>query len=208
MFFLDMPNVPPQNAPIVLAQADASGATPQPDYILNYCKQTQSTGDPRSAMHAVDPAYMLRNYIENRGTQVIELTEIKNVTMLQGATVGKITSVVDNTGRPWYRYDAPPNYVGNDQAVFQAEYQGKAYKIVVKLVVSLTVGESPLMEGEEPVCPAPTLIKVNKKPSAGSSGYGSGYNLAFVSVSYQPNPSFERDAAKARRPSTLRYTSQ
>lgn len=185
-FIMDVPYIPAQETPIVLAQAaiPSAGANPQPDYILNYCKETESTGDPRSAMRAVDPAYMLSNYIEARDNQLVDLHDIKNVTMLQGTTVGKITSVVDNTGRSWFRYDAPKNYVGNDRAVFQAEYQGKVYKIVVKLVVSLTVGESPLMEWEEPVCPAPTLIKVNGKPVSGSTGYDSGYSFGSLSVTF------------------------
>ncbi len=51
--------------------------------------------------------------------------------------------------------------------------------------------------------PPTQLIKVTK-PSSGDSGYGSGYKHASVTVGYQPNPAFERDGAKARRPSILR----
>ena len=58
MFTMDVPYTPMQDNPIVLAQAatPGAGATPQPDYILTGCKETESTGDPRSAVHAVDPA--------------------------------------------------------------------------------------------------------------------------------------------------------
>ena len=187
MFIMDMPYVPAQEPSIVLAQAAASGAastTLQPDYLLTACKQTESTGDTTSAFHAVDPAYMLKNYIQGRNHRLVELADIKNVTMLQGATVGKITSVVDNTGRSWYRYDAPPGYEGNDKATFMVEYQGKRYKIVVNIVVTPTVGESPLMEGEEPVCPPPKLIKVNGKPVSGTLDFGPGYNFSSVSVTF------------------------
>lgn len=187
MFIMDVPYVPSQETPIVLAQAAAPAGTPQPDYILNYCKETQSTGDPRSAMRAVDPAYMLKNYIQIRDfkeNRIVELGDIKNVTLLQGTQHGEIASKTTNYGRTTFRYHPTPDYVGNDQAVFQAEYQGKVYKIVVKLVVSLTVGESPLMEWEEPVCPAPTLIKVNGKPVSGSTGYDSGYSFGSLSVTF------------------------
>ncbi len=59
-----------------------------------------------------------------------------------------------------------------------AEYQGKRYKIVVNIVVSPTVGESPLMEGQQPVCPPPKLIKVNGKPVSGSLGFDYSDSLA------------------------------
>lgn len=189
MFIMDVPNVPAQETPIVLAQASSAstvGATLPPDYLLTTCKQTESTGDPTSAGHAVDPAGMLAVYIGNReGRDIyddqVAMASIK-VTMLQSTTVGKITTVVDNTGRSWYRYDAPPGYEGNDKATFMAEYQGKRYKIVVNLVVTPTVGESPLMEGEKPVCPPPKLIKVNGKPVSGTLDIGPGYSLDSLTV--------------------------
>jgi VCBS repeat-containing protein len=185
MFTMDVPYVPAQETTISLAQADApAGATPQPDFILKECQQTESSGDPTSAFHAVNPAGMLASYIGNYvERRLVEVGDIKNVTMLQDATVGKITSVVDNVGRSWYRYDPPANYTGNDKAVFLAEYQGKVYKIVVNLVVTPTVGETPLMIGEKPVCPPPKLIKVTK-PSTGASGFGAGYDISSVSVSF------------------------
>jgi hypothetical protein len=65
-----------------------------------------------------------------------------------------------------------------------AEFEGKVYKIVINLVVSLTVGESPLMEGEQPVCPPPKLIKVNGKPVSGSLDFGPGYSLDSISVTF------------------------
>jgi hypothetical protein len=165
MFIMDVPSIPAQETPIVLAQAAApAGSTPQPDYILQTCGETESTGDPRSAMHAVDPAGMIRNYMQGIYNRPVELSSITNITLLQNTSHGKITSVIDNTGRSWYRYDPTPNYVGNDKAVFQAEYEGKVYKIVLELRVFLMVNEY------EPTCPQPKLIKV-KKPSTGSSGY-------------------------------------
>jgi hypothetical protein len=155
---------------IVLAQAAAPAAPLQPDYLLTTCKQTESTGDSTSAFHAVDPAGLLKIYMQNKYDRPVDFSAIKNVTLLEGTTVGKITSVIDNTGRSWYHYDPIPNYTGNDRAVFLAEYEGKVYKIVINIVVSPTVGESPLMSEETPVCPPPKLIKVNGKPVSGSSG--------------------------------------
>jgi hypothetical protein len=167
MLPMDMPYAPPQETPIVLAQAATHGATPQPDYILNECQETVSIGNPRSAMRAVDPAGMLWIYMQNRENRAIEQSAFKNIALLEDTTHGKITSVIDNTGRTWYRYDAEPEYVGEDGAVFMAEYQGVRYKIVVQLKVSIAWDE------DFPECPEPQLIKV-KKHSTGSSGYDMG----------------------------------
>jgi hypothetical protein len=174
MFTMEVPYVPVQDTPIVLAQAAApgAGATPQPDYILNTCKETESTDDSMSAVHAVDPAYGLANFLNSQSNKqvVFDLASIKT-TLLKGPTHGEITSGTTNYGRTAYSYDATPNYVGKDQAVFMAEFEGKRYKIVVNLVVSLQINENPLLAGQKPVCPPPTLIKVNGKPVSGSSSY-------------------------------------
>lgn len=185
MFIMDVPVVPTQETPIMLVQADApaAGATLQPDYILQTCGETMSIGDPRSAMRGVDPAGMLQVYIEGRDNHVVELSNIKNVTLLQGTTVGKILAWTDNEGMVSFHYDPPTNYVGNDKAVFMAEFEGKRYKIVVELHV---FNYAPPGEFGDSTCPAPQLIKITKpaKPSSGASGFGSGYDLNSVSITF------------------------
>ncbi len=175
-FIMDVPSVPAQQTPIVLVQADTSvaGATPQPDYILKYCKETESTGDSRSAMRAVDPASMLIIYFQQyKGAGFIDDTEIKNISLLENTKHGEIISGTTNTGRIAFGYDPEPEYVGKDRAVFMAEYQGVRYKIVVDLRVFL------LFDEKTPVCPPPQLIKVNK-PSSSNSGY----DLNSISTSF------------------------
>ncbi|HEY6095673.1 MAG TPA: hypothetical protein VIU93_12050, partial [Gallionellaceae bacterium] len=163
MFTMEVPNVPAPETPIVLAQAATMDTTSQPDYLLKLCKQTESIGDSRSAMRAVDPAGMLALYLErNKGAQYIDLKSIKT-TLLEGVKHGEIISGTTNTGRTAYRYDAEPEYVGNDRAVFMAEFEGKRYKIVIDLKVFLEVNEN-----APSACPPPRLIKVNGKPVSGS----------------------------------------
>jgi hypothetical protein len=153
--------------------ADNSSLAPltlrQPDYILNDCQETESTGDPSSAMRTVDPAGMLAVYMQNHNNRNVDMAMLAAIktTLLQDTSHGKITSVIDNTGRPWYAYDPIPDYVGNDRAAFLAEFEGKVYKIVVELHVFRTVNEN------NPTCPDPQLIKVTKpaKPSSGANGY-------------------------------------
>ncbi len=152
----------PLDAPIVLSQATTpiGGSIAQPDYVLKYCTETESSGDSWSAMRVVDPAFMLKNYLERHDktrTLVVDLSSIKT-TMLEGTTYGVIFEEVDNKGLASYHYDPKPAYEGKDKAVFMAEFKGKRYKIVIDLVVSLVINEN------EPVCPKPQLIKVNAKP--------------------------------------------
>jgi hypothetical protein len=175
MFIMDVPYVPAQDAPVVLAQADAAGAIPPADYILKDCQETFHTPDPRSAFRAVDPAYMLKNYIEGRDVPPpVNLADIKT-TLLQGTQHGKIFAEVDNVGLTSYHYDPAPGFYGNDEAVFMAEYAGKRYKIVIQIKVTENFNEN------DPQCPdnLPVLIKATK-PSSGNSGY----NLNSVSVSF------------------------
>jgi hypothetical protein len=183
MFIMDVPYVPVQDTPIVLVQAATSGdgsTTQQSDYVLKDCMETINGGDPRSAMRAVDPAGMLAVYFEQyKGAKFIDLANIKTI-LLDGTAHGKITSVVDNTGRTWYRYDAELGYEGEDNAVFIAEYQGMRYKIVVEIKVSTEVDEN------SPQCPPPKLIKVNRKPVSGA--LGSDINVSILdSLSVDPS---------------------
>jgi hypothetical protein len=195
MFIMDVPSVPVPQTPIVLVQA-ATPAAPQPDYILKTCKETGSTGDTRYLMNGVDPAGMLAVYLGNRSNRDIlndsaALATIK-ITLLEGTKHGEL----DGTGSLAFMYEPTEGYVGNDKAIFMAEFEGKRYKIIVELHVF----DVAPMESQPSSCPPPQLIKVQNKQASGSSGY----NMSSISVSYQPNPAFEWDAAKARRPSTLR----
>ena len=166
MFTMDVPSVPVQDAPIALVQAAGNTAALPPDYQLTVCQETESTGDPRSALRSVDPAQLLINYLENRDHRAYawDASAAVKLTLLEGPAHGTLVSGVAD-GMTSYRYDVTPNYTGNDKAVFMAEYGGKRYKIVVDLRVFLMVDEN------EPVCPPPKLIKVDRKPVSDSSPY-------------------------------------
>jgi hypothetical protein len=165
MFIMDVPSVPVPQTPIVLAQA-TTPAAPQSDFILKACKETGSTGDTRYVMNGVDPAGMLAVYLGNRSNRDIlsnstALATIKT-TLLEDAKHGKIIAGVRS-----YQYDPTEGYVGNDEVVFMAEFEGKRYKIIVELHVF----DVAPMESQPTSCPPPQLIKVNGKPVSGSSGY-------------------------------------
>jgi hypothetical protein len=185
MFIMDVPYVPVQTAPLVLAQAAAGSNTPPADFILNACQETDDTTPSWSAMRVVDPSFMLKNYIEGRDVPApVNLADIKT-TLLQGTRHGKIATEVDNTGLSSYRYDPDSGYLGRDKAVFLAEYAGKRYKINIEIKVLVVVDE------RQPVCDDPVMIKAPKPAKRILS-----YNMNLISLSYKPNPAFKRDALK------------
>lgn len=197
MFTMEVPNIPAQETPIILVQADAA-APPAPDFILYACDETASQAQfAGTAIRGIDPGYDLAialNEIANKAV-VTDLTMIKNITLLEGTKHGEIVAGTSTSGRTAYRYDPVPNFVGDDRAVFMAEYAGKRYKIVVNLKVSLGV------DNNDPLCPENPYQLIKVKLSSG----GSNYKLNAITVSYQPNPAFERDSPRsAASPSILR----
>lgn len=146
-------------------KAGPAPVAPQPDYLLNVCAQTESTGDPMSAMRGVDPAGMLQVYIENYQVHhYVDIAGITNTAMLEDTTHGKLIAKTSGSGRVYFMYEPEPGYVGNDKAVFMAEFGGKRYKITVELHVFVMVDEK-----LPSTCPPPQLIKVNGQSVSGSA---------------------------------------
>ena len=184
MFTMDVPSVPAQQTPIVLVQASSVDAMPQPNYILKGCTETENPPiDPTSGTKIVAPATLLAIEVERRGKPFTDFSasvaSIKT-TLLEGSTHGKLIPHTSNTGEMYYFYEAEQGYLGNDKAVFMAEFEGKRYKIVMELhVVQFEDGSD---NGSS--CPPPKLIKVNGKPVSGSSGY----DFGSVSVTFADLP--------------------
>lgn len=131
----------------------------QADYILKVCQETEFMGRSIDASHGIDPAYMLKNFLYNysNGKQVIDLASVKT-SLRESTTHGHIFAEVDNVGLTSYHYDPTTNYIGNDKAVFMAEFQGKGYRIEVDIHVVRYINDS-----DEPTtsCPSPKLIKLH-----------------------------------------------
>jgi hypothetical protein len=154
-FIMEVPAVPPQETPIVLAQSGSTaGAAPQPDYILKDCMKSEHSADPRSAAYSVDSAGALKDFIQGRDNRDIDLALFKP-SLLQGTQHGKITEGVDNLGFTSYRYDPNPDFYGDDQAIFMVEFEGKRYKVIYQIKVVEYVEDNT-------TCPPPKLIKVTE----------------------------------------------
>ena len=167
MFIIDVPAVPPQETPIVLVQA--ADTSSQPDYLLKTCDEVPSAGGAITAMNMVDPAgWLVGTVLTKNGRQVsaqegeILIATVK-LTQLQGVTHGQLIPQSPD-GRVFYEYRSEPGYVGKDQAIFMAEFEGKRYKIIANVIVSMAINEN------APQCPEPTLIEITK-PSSGDSRF-------------------------------------
>lgn len=169
MFTMDVPSVPAQQTPIVLAQA-ASPAT-APDYILKVCGETLSVGSNRLAANVIDPAGALAIYLgkkSNRDIYSSLAADTIKISLLETTKHGELITKIGSVGRTYYVYDPVPNYAGKDKSVFMAEFEGKRYKIILEFhVFAITPVESTWVDS----CPPPKLIKVTK-PSSGFNNRG------------------------------------
>ena len=129
-------------------------------------------------MNMVDPAAWLVGTVLTQAHRQdgSALVAAVKLTLLQGVKHGQLILHSPN-GRGFYEYLSEPGYVGKDQAIFMAEFEGKSYKIIANVVVSMTINEN------SPQCPPLQLIQVTQ-PSSGASGYGAGYDLSTVSVTF------------------------
>ncbi|MCX7149090.1 MAG: matrixin family metalloprotease, partial [Rhodocyclales bacterium] len=177
VFTMDVPYVPVQDAPTILAQvaaANIAGATPtdstpQSDYLLKKCQEFSSGGRGQ-----IDPAGSLAVELGNITNRDLYSTAVDNFkpTLLTSTAHGKLVPKAADSGRVLYEYQANPGYLGKDKAVFVVEFEGKQYKVVVNIVVSRQAVENPPTDQQTPVCPEPQLIKTKPQPVSNSSAYG------------------------------------
>jgi hypothetical protein len=179
MFTVEIPSAPLPQTAIVLAQAVTSTASPtlvassnrKPDYILKDCQEFPNPIAEGSAEHVVGPAGQLAQYYFDYYKREIDADAI-HTSILEEPKHGVIHfSGKMNTYGDLYSYDPKAGFLGEDKVVFQAEFGGKTYKIVMKLIVNVVTRD---LSKAAPVCPTPQLIKVNNKPVSGSSDYNFG----------------------------------
>ena len=172
MFTVDIPSAPLPETAMVLAQAVTPTASPttlvassnhKPDYILKDCQEFPNPIAEGSAEHGIAPALALANYYETYFKRNVDVDAI-HTSILVEPKHGAIYSLEKmNTYGDLYSYDPKAGFFGEDKVVFQAEFGGKTYKIVMKLMV---------IRGEGGACTEPRLIKVSGSTQQGfiSSG--------------------------------------
>jgi hypothetical protein len=166
MIFLDVPYVPPQETPmIVAAAADAVGKQPV-DYLIRSCTETEHDLKPDNALRGVHPAAAVMGYMQRLQKKFLDIAEFKP-TLLQGPQQGSLEYIVGNDGSMFYAYDPKPGFLGKDKAVFMVEYRRMHFK------VSIDIHVLEIVSAHESTCPSrPTVIKLRK------SSRGSGSDLS------------------------------
>ena len=134
---------------------------PKPDYVLKTCEEVPS-GEEITEMNTINPAgWLVSQVLYERGRKVTYdefKTLIASVELMQLHPVsnGKLIPNTKSVGGKGYTYMPKAGYVGKDQAIFMGKFEGKHYKVIADVVVSIYVDE------DEPQCPEPELTKVTK----------------------------------------------
>jgi hypothetical protein len=130
MLIMDMPNVPPQYAPVVIAQAEQAQpqlvvASAMAERTIGVCQLIQGADMPPSAFNGMSPttaAWIYLRRVENLSKVVTEETLVNaKTTLLKGTTHGTLKYFGVNLGEAIYQYYPDSGYKGADQATFLVE---------------------------------------------------------------------------------------
>ena len=159
MFFIEMPDVPPQYQQVMLVQAAQSPQTKaQYDRLVGVCHPIESAGMAPSAVNSIEPVLSLYGYFLSQEKKTI--VGPSTVTVLEQPKHGKLEDrgtfvtrhgVLTDTGERKYRYLPNPGYVtGQDRAVLLVEIAG----LKVKMVYTFHVVDVLDDESDEILCPS------------------------------------------------------
>lgn len=167
MFVPDMPNVPPQNVPVMIAQASQMQQDPaNTNRTVGVCQALSNPplgllpGAVATAQNSLTPAGDAIQYfriVENRA-----ISGSSTVTVLENPKHGKLedlgTVVFDenghairDTGERSYNYIPESGYLGQDSATLLVEIGG----FKVKMVYTFKVATAVDYKNEEVLCPKP-----------------------------------------------------
>ena len=132
MFVMDMPDVPPQYAPVMIAQAPLAQPQTQTgsakvDRAIGVCHLIQNPPiPPLTAVNVLSPLRAGQEYLNSFEQQYPELKG--TVAVLQGPEHGELK--VTPSGN--YRYHPISNYYGPDRATFLVEIGGVKVKTILE----------------------------------------------------------------------------
>ena len=143
MFVMDIPNVPPQNIPVMIAQAgQAKSSNASAIRTMGIC--FPAPNELYSLENVFDPAAAARTYLWNYEHKTIERTLPATITFLQQPSHGILrllteadrgvlfsdTSGPVDPSDPGYVYLPQKGYVGKDKAVALVEIAGVKVKVI------------------------------------------------------------------------------
>lgn len=170
MFIMDVPNIPAQEPPLIVADASASqGAARAYDRVIGVCHLSANPFVPKSAVNVLNPAMAIKNYY--RVEEKFKITGQFNISVLQMPLHG----ILENEGEGYYAYYPEKGYLGNDQASLLVEVGGKKIKMEYFFRVMQSV--SPEAEGEPSIyeqgyCPTKARVwKISSTTDASGNNF-------------------------------------
>ncbi len=167
---IDMPEMPPQYVPVVIAQASqAKKASTTADRTIGVCHLIENPPvPPGSAVNSMSPTLLVWGYLkkQERPTPAWLTTDVYNaakVSILQGPGHGAL----EDKGGGTYLYAPTPDYYGQDRATLLVEIGELKVKSiyffsVLKRVLGGTEGYDP--HRDKKLCPNGMVWKISLNP--------------------------------------------
>ena len=170
MFVMDMPpDVPPQYAPVVIAQASQAKDPAKIDRTIGVCHLIQNPPIPSgTAVNSLSPIGSVWSYLKHQERLspeqlTDEMFNTAKATMLQGAKHGTL----EYLGEGYFVYRPTSGYIGPDRATLLVEIGG--LKVKVMYFFKLEPGAGGGTEGYDPYrdkknCPQGEMWKISLNP--------------------------------------------
>ena len=167
MLYLDMPNVPPQLTPIIVAQASQTKQQ-NTDRTIGVCHPIENKLESRlSAVNSVSPvgaAYTYLKDIERRKIDDAAYLAAK-MTLLQAPKHGEL--LLDNDSGSFFSSNY--NYTGSDQATVLVEIGSYKVKVIYHFVLMQSVpgsGDEGTATDNKRICPNGYMWKISSTVSS------------------------------------------
>jgi len=148
MFIMDVPNIPAQEPPLIVADASATQVAAQKyDRTIGVCHLSANPFVPKSAENVLSPPMEITAYFRKKEHYKIEGQP--SVSVLQMPAHG---ALVDE-GEGYFAYYPEKGYLGNDRATLLVEVGGKKVRMEYFFRVMESIFESPGEDNYAEFCP-------------------------------------------------------
>ncbi len=165
MFVMDVPDVPPQYAPVVIAQTTQARRTQaETDGTIGVCQLVSNPirkleSGAYSAVNSVGPLGATGVYLYRQEGK--KIGEMGTVTILNEPAHGILEPIEGARGTGFY-FIPEPDYIGSDRATFLVEAGGKKYRVEYFIQVQTGIGVG---DYENPqLCPNGEYWKISLNP--------------------------------------------
>lgn len=126
MFIPDMPNMPPQDRPVVAAQVGAADAVP--NRMLGLCKGVPASLAHQGIPYSLGPLGNAEQYFKWYESRDITIPPITQVTVITAPKHGQYVMTPSTTvgGYASYSYMPDPGYLGGDSLTLKVELGDKS----------------------------------------------------------------------------------